>query len=85
MPTQAARPTIKLYLADAPDEAVGQIIGRYKLLEKIGEGGCGAVNVPQLHLEPFVSTDSPIIRSTCQPEPKNDHSLRIGLVAYHRP
>ena len=35
MPTQteAVRPTIKLDLADAPDEAVGQTLGRYKLLE----------------------------------------------------
>jgi hypothetical protein len=32
--TQAntARPKIKLDLADAPDEAVGQTLGRYKLL-----------------------------------------------------
>ena len=29
---EAARPTIKLDLADAPDEAVGQTLGRYKLL-----------------------------------------------------
>jgi len=35
--------TIKIELADAPDEAVGQVIGRYKVLQKIGEGGCGAV------------------------------------------
>ena len=30
--TETARPTIKLDLADAPDEAVGQTLGRYKLL-----------------------------------------------------
>ena len=29
------------------DEAVGQMLGRYKLLEKIGEGGCGVVYVAE--------------------------------------
>jgi eukaryotic-like serine/threonine-protein kinase len=28
---------------ESADEAVGQTIGRYKLREKIGEGGCGTV------------------------------------------
>jgi len=28
---------------DAPDEQVGKRVGNYKLLQKIGEGGCGAV------------------------------------------
>ena len=44
---EAAHPTIKLDLADAPDEAVGQTLGRYKLLEQIGEGGCGMVYVAE--------------------------------------
>src|SRR6185503_12830287 len=39
--------TMKIDLADAPDEAVGQKIGRYKLLERVGEGGCGVVYVAE--------------------------------------
>ena len=42
-----ARPAIKLDLADAPDQAVGQTLGRSKLLERIGEGGCDVVHVAE--------------------------------------
>ena len=45
---EAERPTIKLDLADeSTDEAVGQTLGRYKLLERVGEGGCDVVYVTE--------------------------------------
>jgi len=47
-PAEGAAPTMKIEFAEEPaDEIIGQKIGRYKLLERVGEGGCGVVYVAE--------------------------------------
>jgi serine/threonine protein kinase/WD40 repeat protein len=44
---ETERENSKVSLSGGSDEAVGQTLGRYKLLEKIGEGGFGTVYVAE--------------------------------------
>jgi serine/threonine protein kinase len=48
---QRAPSTVKVEFTKSPDEEVGQTLGRYKLLENVGEGGCGVVYVAE-QIEP---------------------------------
>jgi len=43
-PSEVGRPAAEI---EPVDESLGRMIGRYKLLEKIGEGGCGVVYIAE--------------------------------------
>jgi serine/threonine protein kinase len=46
--TDDSNSTVNIAPIEEPlDEAVGQTLGRYKLLEQVGEGGCGVVYVAE--------------------------------------
>src|SRR5262245_1448235 len=43
-PADPDRPTLKIEIPqNAADETPGQVLGPYKLRERVGEGGCGVV------------------------------------------
>ena len=66
--SESARSTIKPDFPDAPDEAVGQTLGRCKLLERVGEGGCGVVRLELLEIKAQDGVTRRIHRATFERE-----------------
>ena len=71
--TETAQPSLKADLTGAPDEAVGQTLGRYKVLQKIGEGGCGAVYMAE--------QEQPVRRRVALKVREKPRRTRAGKVA----
>ena len=58
--------SLELEIADFSDEVIGQKIGRYKILERVGEGGCGVVYVAE-QTEPMQRRVALKVIKVCSP------------------
>ena len=63
--------TLKLDLSEAPEEIIGQKIGRYGILVRVGEGGSGVVYVAE-------QTD-PVLRRFLMPARRLGGATRCSI------